>query len=91
MDNRSSKYSVIPTPSVKHVPIILLVTEKECKTNPPLSYGSSLMTENSRVHTTQSYTKKKLKDKDSIPSYEEIASRISTEVYTTIKSEEEPT
>ena len=46
------------------------------------------MTEKSKVHNPQSYTNPKLKDKDFVTSFQEISSRVSTEVYTTIQSED---
>ena len=46
-----------------------------------------MMTENSKVHHPHSYTKSQLKEKYSIPSYQNISSRVSTEVDPNIKSD----
>ena len=49
-----------------------------------------MIIENSNVHKPYSYTKSQFKDKDSIPSYQYIASSVSNEVYPTIKRNAKP-
>ena len=47
-----------------------------------------MTTEKSKVHKTHSYTRSHLKNKDSLPSYQDISSRVSPEVDNNIQSDE---
>ena len=89
MYHQSIIYCVIPTPYIKHVPVVPLVTEQQYFINTPLYSSSPLITKNSKVHNPKSHTKMQLKEKYWIPSSQEISiSLVSTEVYTTIQNEE---
>ena len=79
-------HSIIPTPSIKHVPIIPHVPEQKHHIKNPSIYSvSSMMTENIKLHKPYSYTKSHLKNKDALPSYQEFSYRISTESILTLK------
>ena len=55
--------------------------------NRPLS-SENLMTENSKVHNTHSFTKSHVRDKDTLFSYQDISSRVSTGIDTRNQSGE---
>ena len=57
--------------------------------NGSLSYRIS-MAQNSKVHKPHSYNKSYVKDKNALPSYQDITSRVSTEIYTNFQSDEKP-
>ena len=47
-----------------------------------------MITGKSKVHKPHSYTKSQLKEKDALPSYQDISSRVSTEVNNNFQSDE---
>ena len=63
VDKRSSIHSGITTPYIKQVPVITFGTEQEYRKTPPLSSGSYLITENSKVNKLKLHTKLPSKDK----------------------------
>ena len=69
----NNHYRGIPTSYIKYVLVISLCTEqKYIYIYPPLSSGVILITENSKVQNPNSHTNLKLKEKDSIPSSQDI-------------------
>ena len=48
------------------------------------------MTESSKLHKPNSYNKSHLKEKDAIPSYQDISSRFRTEIDTNVHIDEKP-
>ena len=89
MDNQISVHSGIKIPSRKYVPVIPHFTEQEHHTPPPLFPSViSMMTENRKAHKPHYYNKSHLKEKDSLHSYQDISSRVSTEVDPNIQSDE---
>ena len=57
VDNKTSIHIGIPTPYMKHFPVIPLDTEQTyIKINPPLSSGGYLITEDRKMHRKKSHT-----------------------------------
>ena len=77
----------IPKTSRKHVPIFPHDTvQEDIMKNRPLSFVTS-GTENSKGNKPNSFKKSHVKDKDVLPSYQDISSRVSTEIDTNFQSE----
>ena len=60
MDNQVSINHGIPTPYIKHVPVIPLVLNR-IFFNPPFYFGGSFITENRKVHKQNSHINMKFK------------------------------
>ena len=65
-----------------------MLLNKNITKNPPLSSGGSTQKVNRKVNGKHSYTKSYFRDKDALPSYQDISSRVSTEIDTDFQSDE---
>ena len=63
----------------------MLLNRNITQKKPPLYYEISIIIKNRKVNNPYSYSKSHLKYMDALPSYQDISSRVSTELILTFK------